>query len=145
DSMLQTRASRAALVTGFALLLGSTALVAPTVLYAQQPAAPQPAPAPAAPTQGGVVNRILVQGNERIEQSTIVSYLPINPGETVDAAKLDLALKALARTDLFADESVQFQNGDLIVTVVENPIINRVIFEGNHGLKEDKLRDEVTV
>src|SRR5215218_776161 len=93
--MLQTRASRAALFTGLALLLGSTALVTPTVVHAQ----------PAAPVQGGVVNRILVQGNERIEQSTIISYLPIGVGETVDAAKLDLALKALARTDLFADRS----------------------------------------
>jgi len=130
--MLRTRASRAALASGLALLLGTTALVAPGVAAAQQ-------------TQGGVIQRILVQGNERIEQSTVVSYLPMSPGEPVDAAKLDLAIKALFRTDLFSDVSVNFQNGDLIVTVVENPIINRVIFEGNKGLKEDKLRDEVTV
>jgi outer membrane protein insertion porin family len=130
--MLRTRASRAALASGLALLLGTTALSAPGVAAAQQ-------------TQGGVVQRILVQGNERIEPSTVISYLPVSPGETVDAAKLDLAIKALFRTDLFSDVSVNFQNGDLIVTVVENPIINRVIFEGNKGLKEDKLRDEVTV
>ncbi|WP_293906938.1 outer membrane protein assembly factor BamA [Phenylobacterium sp.] len=129
--MFQTRVSRAALATGLALLLGSTALVAPGVAFAQ--------------VQSGVIQRILVQGNERIEQSTVISYLPVQPGETIDSAKLDLALKALARTDLFSDEKIDFQNGDLIVTVVENPIINRVIFEGNHGLKEDKLRDEVTV
>ncbi|MFZ5720014.1 MAG: outer membrane protein assembly factor BamA [Pseudomonadota bacterium] len=130
--MFRTRASRAALASGLALLLGTSALVAPGVAAAQQ-------------TQGGVVQRILVQGNERIESSTVISYLPITPGETVDAQKLDLALKALFRTDLFSDVAVDFQNGDLIVTVVENPIINRVIFEGNSGLKEDKLRDEVTV
>jgi len=40
---------------------------------------------------------------------------------------------------------IDFQNGDLIVTVVENPIINRVIFEGNSSIKEDKLKDEVQV
>lgn len=131
--MLRTRATRAALASGLALLLGSSALVAPGVAAAQE----QP--------QGGVVQRILVQGNERIEQSTVVSYLPVQPGETVDSAKIDLALKALFRTDLFSDVKIDFQSGDLIVTVVENPIINRVIFEGNHGLKEDKLRDEVSV
>jgi len=151
--MFQTRVSRAALASGLALLLGTSALVAPCVALAQQPQLIQPPP-PAAPpaqpqgqgqVQGGVVQRILVQGNERIEQSTVISYLPVQPGETIDSAKLDLAVKALARTGLFSDETINFQNGDLIVTVVENPIINRVIFEGNHGLKEDKLRDEVTV
>ena len=130
--MFRTRATRAALASSVALLLGSTALVVPGLAVAQQ-------------AQGGVVQRILVQGNERIEQSTVVSYLPVSPGEPVDSAKIDLALKALFRTDLFSDVKIDFQNGDLIVTVVENPIINRVIFEGNSGLKEDKLRDEVTV
>ena len=130
--MLQTRVPCAALATGLALLLGSSAIVAPGVATAQV-------------QQGGVVQRILVQGNERIEPSTVISYLPVQTGEVVDAARIDLALKALFRTDLFSDVKVDYQNGDLIVTVVENPIINRVIFEGNKGLKEDKLRDEVTV
>jgi outer membrane protein insertion porin family len=133
--MLQTRATCAAFATGLALLLGTSAMVVATSADAQ--------PAPA--TQSGVVNRILVQGNERIEQSTILSYLPIQTGETVDPAKLDLAYKALFRTELFSDVTLNLQNGDLVVTVVENPIINRVIFEGNHALKEDKLRDEVTI
>ncbi|HEY0648101.1 POTRA domain-containing protein, partial [Phenylobacterium sp.] len=129
--MSKTRAKRAALASGLALLFGTTAVALPGVAAAQ--------------VQGGVIQRILVQGNERIEQSTVVSYLPVGPGETIDAAKADLAIKALFRTDLFSDVKIDFQNGDLIVTVVENPIINRVIFEGNSGLKEDKLRDEVTV
>ncbi|HEX3700712.1 MAG TPA: outer membrane protein assembly factor BamA [Phenylobacterium sp.] len=129
---------------------------APAAPPAGQPAppapaapAPAPAPAPALPPgqaqQGGVIQRIIVRGNERIEPSTVVAYLPIQVGDTVDAAKEDLALKALARTDLFADEKIDFQNGDLIVTIAENPIINRVLFEGNSSLKDDKLKDEVSV
>ncbi len=114
--------------------MGSTALVVPTLAAAQ-----------AAPQQSGVVQRIIVRGNERIEQSTVLSYLPVQPGETLDPAKADLALKALFRTDLFADVKVELQGSDMIVTVVENPIINKVVFEGNSGLKEEKLRDEVTV
>lgn len=129
--MLKNRARSAALASGLALLLGSTALVAPTLAYAQQ--------------QSGVIQRILVQGNERIEQATVVSYLPVGVGEEVTPEKIDLALKALFRTDLFADVKIDYQNGDLVITVEENPIINRVIFEGNSGLKEDKLRDEVSI
>lgn len=131
--MQRTRARSAALASGLALLLGSSALVIPATAFAQ--AAPQE----------GVVQRIIVTGNERIEQSTILSYLPIQMGETVNAAKLDAALKALMRTDLFSDGKIGLLNGDLTITVVENPIINKVVFEGNSGLKEDKLRDEVTV
>jgi outer membrane protein insertion porin family len=103
-----------------------------------------PAPAAAAPA-GGVVQHIIVRGEERIEESTILSYLPIAPGERVDSARIDDALKTLFRTDLFADVQIQLQGTDLIVRVSENPIINQVVFEGNHELKEDKLRDEVQV
>ncbi len=130
--MHRSRARSAALASGLALLMGSTALMTPVAALAQA-------------EQSGVVQRIMVQGNERIEQSTVISYLPIQMGETVDAAKLDLALKTLYRTDLFSDVKINLVGGDLTITVVENPIINRVIFEGNSGMKEDKLRDEVTV
>jgi outer membrane protein insertion porin family len=132
---MQTRRARsAALVSGLAILLGGSALVAPGVARAQ-----------AAAAQQGAVQRIVVVGNERIEQSTILSYLPIGVGDTVDPARIDLALKALFRTDLFSDVKVGLSDGDLTIQVVENPIINRVVFEGNSGLKEDKLRDEITV
>lgn len=131
--MQRTRARSAALASGLALLLGSSALIVPAIAFAQ------------AASQEGAVQRIIVTGNERIEQSTVLSYLPIQAGETVNAAKIDLAVKALFRTDLFSDVKIGLLNGDLTIAVVENPIINKVVFEGNSGLKEDKLRDEVTV
>ena len=131
--MHRTRASSAAIASGLALLMGSAAILTPTAVLAQ------------ATSQDGVVQRVLIAGNERIEQSTIMSYLPVQTGDAVNSAKIDLALKALFRTDLFSDVKVSFTNGDLIINVVENPIINKVVFEGNSGLKEDKLRDEVTV
>ena len=100
--------------------------------------------APAAQS-GGVIQRIVVQGAERIEESTILSYLPIVPGDSATDARLDNATKTLFNTGLFADVSMSLQGADLIVKVIENPIINQVVFEGNHNLKEDKLRDEVQV
>ena len=132
DLMKNARAHRAAIVTLAALLLGTTALTVPRAAYAQ--------------AQSGVVQRVLIQGNERIEAGTILSYLPIQAGDVVDPSRIDVALKTLFRTDLFADVKIDLQqNGDLVVRVVENPIINRVIFEGNSALKEEKLRDEVTI
>ena len=119
------------------------------------PEAAQPAPtAEAAPAQQTppvadervVINRILVRGNQRIDQTTVLSYLPIQPGDTIDPAVLDVAVRTLTRTDLFADVQLGVQaNGDLIVEIVENPIINQVVFEGNGAIGEEKLREEITL
>jgi outer membrane protein insertion porin family len=142
-----------------AMLLASSALASGVWAQAAPPPpaatssvqAPPPAtsPTPAAPgpvvPESGVVQRIVVQGNERIETETILAYLPVQVGDTVGAAQIDNAIKTLFRTDLFADVRVELRGGDLNVAVVENPIINQVVFEGNSNIKDDKLRDEVQV
>lgn len=107
-------------------------------------------PAAAAPSSTApvaLVRKITIKGNERIESGTIQSYLPIAVGEGADASRIDLALKTLARTDLFSDERIELnpETGELVVRVVENPIINQVVFEGNSALATDKLRDEVSI
>mgnify|MGYP003631586464 CR=1 FL=1 len=122
-----------------------------TPALAQTPVDPAAAaPAEAAPTRrqedNAVINRILVRGNQRIDQATILSYLPIQPGDTVSPVILDIAVRTLNRTGLFADVQLGVaQNGDLIVDIVENPIINQVVFEGNSAITESKLREEVTI
>ncbi|MBW3558597.1 MAG: outer membrane protein assembly factor BamA [Proteobacteria bacterium] len=115
-----------------------------------QPAETPAAPAPAAPAAvvgqtGPVIGRIIVRGNERIEAGTVLSYLTLQPGQRATPERLDLALDALNRTGLFADLALEIEGSDLIVRVVENPIINQVVFEGNSALTEEKLRDEVQV
>jgi outer membrane protein insertion porin family len=124
--------------------------VAPDASQAPAPeaAAPAPVAAPAPPPiQTGIVRGIKVVGNERIEADTIVSYMPLAVGDTIDAARLDLAVKTLSRTDLFSDVTVTLDpaTGLLTVHVTENPIINRVVFEGNSAESDDKLRDEISI
>ncbi len=132
DPLKNFRARNAALVSGLALLMGGAVLAAPEAVLAQA-------------QQSGVVGRIVIQGNERIDPETITSYLPIAVGDTVDPAKIDIALKTLFRTDLFSDVKIDLQGTDLVVKVVENPVINQVLFEGNSNIKEDKLKDEVQI
>jgi len=96
-----------------------------------------------APQQTSRIRQVIVQGNQRLEAGTVQSYLLLGPGDPFDPQLIDLSLKTLFATGLFADISIQEQNGALLIAVVENPIINRVIFEGNRALKEDKLRDEI--
>lgn len=89
------------------------------------------------------IRQIRIEGNQRIEDRTVQSYLLVSPGDTFDPSRIDLSLKTLFATGLFADASFEKAGPDLVVRVVENPIINRVLFEGNRALDDDKLREEV--
>jgi outer membrane protein insertion porin family len=89
------------------------------------------------------IEKIEVFGNERIEYDTVKTYLNIAEGEQVDAQKIDRALKALYSTGIYADVTMHVEGKKLVVHVVENPIINRVVFEGNHKVKLEDLQGEV--
>ncbi|MCV0413610.1 MAG: outer membrane protein assembly factor BamA [Brevundimonas sp.] len=141
---LSARSSLMALFVAAGLGAPAMAQTAPATAPAQ-PAAEQPPRVEIAAPESLVVNRIVVQGAQRIDQTTVLSYLPIRPGDTVDAATLDVAVRTLSRTGLFANVQLGVQNGDLIVQIVENPIINQVVFEGNSAVSQDKLTEEVTL
>src|SRR5580700_5229952 len=92
---------------------------------------------------GGGASSIVVEGNRRVEAETIRSYFKVAPGERVDAAKVDSALKALYASGLFQDIRISQQGGRLIVTVVEAPVIDRLAFEGNSKIKDEQLQQEI--
>lgn len=155
---LSARSSLLALAVAAGLGAPALAQTAPAqAAPATTPAAPAQTPVQTAPASAAeprveiaapqtiTINRIIVQGAQRIDQTTVLSYLPIRPGDAVDASVLDVAVRTLSRTGLFADVQLGIQNGDLIVQIVENPIINQVVFEGNKALSKDKLTKEVTL
>ncbi len=74
----------------------------------------------------GVIQRIVVEGNNRVEADTVRSYLTVATGDPFDPGKMDASLKTLFATGLFADVSFARQGDDLVIKVVENPIINRI-------------------
>ena len=86
---------------------------------------------------------IEVRGSQRIESDTIKSYMTVKPGDLYDDAEVDRSLKILFNTGLFADVAIRYENSGLIVFVIENPIINRIDFEGNKALKDDKFEEEI--
>ncbi|MEO6387043.1 MAG: outer membrane protein assembly factor BamA [Croceibacterium sp.] len=116
---------------------------APTPPATPAAAAPAPAPTPAAPAQDVIIKTIGVAGAQRLEPETIVSYIKLRPGQVFTAAAADDALKDLAATELFSDFNIQNNDGNVVITVVENPVINRVILEGNKRLKDDKITPEI--
>lgn len=107
------------------------------------PPTPAAAPAPAAVAPGGTVREVRIEGIERVEPETIRSYLVIQPGDPFDNERIDRSLKALFATGLFADVSIRREGDGLVVKVLENPIINRIAFEGNRKLSDNQLSAEV--
>jgi outer membrane protein insertion porin family len=99
------------------------------------------ASAPALAQSAGA--QIVVEGNRRVEAETIRSYFKVGPGERLDAAKIDSALKALYSSGLFQDIRISQSGGRLVVTVVEAPVIDRIAFEGNSKLKDEQLQQEI--
>ena len=89
-----------------------------------------------------VINEVLVEGNERIEADTVRSYLSTAVGDVFDAREINDSLKGLFATGLFADVTIRREGQALIVRVVENPIINRVAFEGNQRIDDEALEAE---
>jgi outer membrane protein insertion porin family len=96
-----------------------------------------------AEAQGATIRAINVSGNKRVEPETVRSYLQFSVGSPYDPAKVDGSIKALFGTGLFSDVRIDRSGADVIVTVVENPVINQVAFEGNSEVDTDTLRNEV--
>ncbi len=86
---------------------------------------------------------IAVEGNRRVEIDTIRSYFKSGPAGRLDQAQIDDGLKALIETGLFQDVKISQAGGRVLVTVIENPVIGRVAFEGNKKVKDEQLTAEV--
>ncbi|MCB1433193.1 MAG: hypothetical protein KDK75_12165, partial [Alphaproteobacteria bacterium] len=88
-----------------------------------------PVAAPSAwvtPAHAQVVSQIVVQGNQRVENDTVLSYMQLSPGDQYDVGRVDESIKALFQTGLFSDVRMFLRGNVLVVQVEENPMINRV-------------------
>ena len=102
-----------------------------------------PPSAPPAAARAGTIADVRIEGIQRIEPETVRSYLLLQAGDAWDAERVDRSLKALFATGLFADVKLIREGNTLVVRVVENPIINRIAFEGNSKISDKDLSAEV--
>ena len=120
-----------------AALLFSTAapfLAMPTL--AQTTTAPPP-------IATNVIKSVAVTGAQRLEPDTVRSYIQLRPGSNYTTETLDQAIRTLFDTELFVDVQIRDNNGALTIEVRENPVINRILLEGNKRIKEDKINKEI--
>ena len=108
-----------------------------SLLAAQQSAAQQKKPF--------LVERIEVEGNQRIEPETVFAYITLTPGERYAPEDIDQALKSLFLTGFFSDVRIIRRGTTLVVEVQENPLVNSIAFEGNSSLDDEELKDTVSL
>ncbi len=118
-------------------------LLAALILVATPVAATLAGMLVSSPAAAQTVATIQVEGNRRVEVETIRSYFRPGPGGHLDQGAIDDGLKALIETGLFQDVKINNVGGHLLVTVIENPVIGRIAFEGNKKVKDDQLTAEI--
>jgi outer membrane protein insertion porin family len=96
---------------------------------------------------GQIIRFMAVDGNQRLEDTTIVSYIKLRTGQPYTTAAADQALKDLYETELFSNVQIRFDetNGTVTIEVQENPVVNRIVLEGNKRIKDDKILPEIKV
>ncbi|WP_420394060.1 outer membrane protein assembly factor BamA [Acuticoccus sp.] len=90
-----------------------------------------------------VVSTIVVEGNQRVDDETVRAYVTIEPGASFGPREIDESIDALFATGLFENVSINQRGGTLVVSVVENAVINRVSFEGNRAVNDANLESVV--
>jgi len=93
--------------------------------------------------QSNIINEIVVEGSQRVDSDTVISYMRLKVGDRYDRDKLDDSLKSLFSTGYFRDVKFRRDGSVLVVEVKENPVINRIAFEGNKRIKDDVLEPEL--
>ena len=94
---------------------------------------------------GERIREIQIVGVERIEPATVLTYLDIRVGDSMDRETLSRGLKSLFSTGLFADVTLRQKGRVLEVAVVENPVISQIAFEGNDRIENDELLSEISL
>ncbi|UWQ60396.1 outer membrane protein assembly factor BamA [Leisingera caerulea] len=86
---------------------------------------------------------VQVEGNQRIQTSTVVAYTGIERGQTVSAGELNDAYQRILDSGVFETVEIVPRGSTLVIKVTEFPTINQISFEGNRRLKDDALSDIV--
>ena len=74
--------------------------------------------------------RIIINGNERISSETILVFSEISEDQSLNENSINNILKKLYKSGYFKDVSVKIENNNLIIDVLENPVIQTVYING---------------
>jgi outer membrane protein insertion porin family len=87
---------------------------------------------------------VVVEGNQRVDVATILSFAGIAQGQSLSAAALNDAYQRILQAGLFESVELVPNGGTLIIRVQEFPMLNVVDFQGNKRLKDEELAAAIT-
>ena len=87
------------------------------------------------------IKNIVITGNDRVSDETIKIFSSINIGDEINSDKLNKIIKNLYETNFFENISVNFENHELLITVKENPVINKILI---NGVKSKTMMETIT-
>ena len=90
------------------------------------------------------VNDIRLEGLQRVSAGTVFASLPVQIGETIDAAAIQGATRSLFRTGYFTDIAIGRDGNVLVISVLERPAIAEIEIEGNKAIKTEDLKRGMT-
>ena len=91
-----------------------------------------------------IINKIVIQGNERISNETIKVYGDVKENDNVDEFKINQILKDLYSTNFFEDVKVEIKGQTLIIRLNEHPTINEIIITGEKASKfKDAIKENI--
>ena len=88
------------------------------------------------------LNKIEITGNDRISNESIKLFINVKINDEINDDKINIILKDLYETNFFKDVSLQYVDQVLIINVIENPIIEKISYEGIKNKKTLKIINE---
>lgn len=88
-----------------------------------------------------VVESIRIEGLERFSEGTVLNYLPIQVGDTLNESETGDIIRALFKTGFFEDIQLAKENNDLVVKLKERPAIGKIEVSGNEDISTENLMD----
>ena len=92
-----------------------------------------------------VIDSIRVDGTQRIDNETVISYANISKGDVYSEEIGNNVLKSLFETNLFSNIQISFKENILNIKIQENPTINLVKFSGNSKINDEDLVIEIAL
>ena len=92
------------------------------------------------PLEAKIINNLIIEGNDRVSSQTIKVFSGFNEGSNINDNDLNEIIKELYNTNFFKEVSIEIKNDNLIITVLENPIIQEVLIE---GIKKESFKKDI--
>ena len=91
------------------------------------------------------VSKILIEGNQRVDDETILSFISLSEGASYIDSDVNIILKDLYKTGFFSNVQVSNKDGVFVILVEENSILNLIGFEGNKRFEDEILNEIISL